>query len=97
MIEGLNLPSWVQFTLTLAGGWLTGIATMVVAFWKRITSFEKGVGIRVQKVEQTVYGPREDPSSGLVAKMAHADNGVTRMERLLVKICQKLGIEDGLD
>lgn len=97
MMEGLNLPSWVQFTLTLAGGWLTGVATMVIAFWKRIGNFERLLAGRMQKVEQTVYGPREDPGTGLVAKVTTASNGVGRIERLLVKICQKLGIEDGFE
>lgn len=97
MIWLMELPSWVQFVLTLAGGWLTGVGTMVVAFWRRINAFEGRIGERLQKVEQTVYGPREDPNTGLVSKMAHSADGMTRVERLLVKICNKLGIEDGLE
>ncbi|HEX7828657.1 MAG TPA: hypothetical protein VF787_03340 [Thermoanaerobaculia bacterium] len=93
----MELPSWLQFVLTLAGGWLTGVGTMVIAFWKRISRFEALIAGRVQKIEQTVYGPREDPSSGLVAKQAASTNGISRVEKILIRIAEKLEIEVDLE
>ena len=92
----ITLPSWAQFVLTLAGGWLAGVGSAVVAFWRRLVTFEKRVDGRLQAIEQTIYGRRGE-AGGLVADVAHTDRGVARIEKLLVRICAKLGIEDGME
>lgn len=90
MISWPDLPSGMQFALTVVGGWLAGVASAVFAFWRwsiRLVS-------RVQALEQTIYGKRGEP--GLVHKVNGVNETLEEIKRLLVKLCQKAGIEDGL-
>lgn len=89
----MELPGWLQFWLTLAGGWMLGLGTAWLAVFRRFGRVES----RLQRVEQTVYGTRDNPQDGLVAKQAHNGDGIARVEKLLIRICQKLNIPDGLD
>lgn len=46
----MNLPSWLQFTLSIVGGWAAGAATVQLV-----------MGRRLQKIEQTMYGTEAEP------------------------------------
>lgn len=90
MLPDFELPTWVQFLLTVAGSWIAGVGTAWLSVWRRVDRHET----RLQALEQTVYGRRGE--DGIVHKVNHIDDGIDLIKRAVARICQKLDIEDGL-
>jgi hypothetical protein len=90
----IDLPSWLQFVLTMIGGWVAGVGTLGIVLWRRMVDLEQRVLSKLQSIEQTVYGRREAPG-GLVAQMTNAEHGIDRIEKLLVRLCEHLKIPHG--
>lgn len=102
----MDLPTWVQFFLTLAGGFVLGLATAWVAAFRRLNTQEgklagirtalevadlPRLGERMQSVEETVFGRRG--GVGLVHRVDDGHNGIEWMKRALQRIADKLEIE----
>lgn len=103
----MDLPSWIQFALTLAGGFVMGLATAWIAAFRRLNRQEGQLAAiettlkiadlprlenRMQGTEQSLYGRRGE--IGIVQRMDHVDNGIEKINLLLREIATKLGIED---
>jgi hypothetical protein len=87
-----SLPVWLQFALTAVGGWVMGAGSVFVGLWRKIVALEKAIEIRLHGIEQTLYGPTGAAERGLVQQVRHADDGIARIEKVLVKICEHLDI-----
>lgn len=102
----MSLPTWLQFFLTLAGGFILGLATAYVAVFRRLNRQEAEVRDtarrladaelprmeqRLQSTERTLYGRRGEV--GLAQRFDAMESGIEQVKRILSRIADKLEVE----
>lgn len=82
-----QLPAWLEFILTLFGGWMLGVLSAIWYFIQRLVKVEQAVALMDQMLGD---GNR----AGLVHKVNKIDEAQDRMTKLLVRIATTLKIDD---
>lgn len=82
-----QLPAWLEFILTLFGGWMLGVLSAIWYFLQRLVKVEQAVAL----MDQTLG---DGNRIGLVQKVNKIDEAQDRMTKLLVRIATTLKIDD---
>lgn len=85
-----TMPAWLEFMLTLFGGWMLGVLSAVWYFLQRLVTLEN----RVNLMDQTLGDGHRD---GLVSDVKTIKREQGKMTNLMVRVATKMGIDDALD
>jgi hypothetical protein len=81
------IPAWLEFVLTLFGGWMLGVLSAVWYFLQRLTRVEQQVAL----MDQTLG---DGNRAGLIQSVEKIKKDQDAMTRLMVRVATKLGIDD---
>lgn len=82
-----GLPAWLEFILTLFGGWMLGVLSAIWYFLQRMTTLER----KVDLMDQTLG---DGNRAGMIKDVRDIKDDQGKMTRLLVRIATTLKIDD---